>query len=486
MGGTRYPELYDLTRHIWEWCMKRGLWIFAEYVASKDNLADEGSRLLIIDTEWKLADYAFEDILAPFGPPSIDLFASRANTKCSRYCAWDKDPEAVAVNALTIPWTKEFWYAFPPFALLSRILKNVREEATTGILMPDPPAGPQPYPGCRSLIRQAYRRQGLTKDTLDVLVASLADNSIRQYNSALRYWWDFCQKHNHDPLTAREAVVVSCLTRRHKEGAAYGSVNTLRSAIALINGIDTSKSALIDRFFKGIFRLRPTESKYAVTWDVGLVLDLLETWGPNKELDLKKLTLKCCILLALGTAFRIQSLQLIKLESIKFKKHGIVITIKDLIKTSKASGNRPQATIPNFHKPTLCVARTVTDYVSRTQTIRAEDQQLLISWNPPHNAVGTQTISRWIREILSETGIQKEFTAHSTRHSSTSKAKAQGLDISIIKNAAGWSEASKVFNKFYNKPIVDQVNNFALSILNAQKQTQVDNYLGISLSTYRL
>ena len=135
MGGTRHSLLHNLTKTIWEWCIQRGNWIFAEYVASKDNAADEPSRITNLDTEWELANYAFEETCEKFGKPSIDLFASRTNHKCQKYCSWERDPDAFAINALTIPWKNEFWYAFPPFSLLPRILKKIKDENSTGILI---------------------------------------------------------------------------------------------------------------------------------------------------------------------------------------------------------------------------------------------------------------------------------------------------------------------------------------------------------------
>lgn len=114
MGRTKYRSLHNLTKEIWEWCMERRIWIFAEYIASKENLADEGSRLSNLDTEWELANYAFEQICSTFGKPTIDLFATRINNKCKKYCSWERDPEAHAINSLTISWKDEFWYAFPP------------------------------------------------------------------------------------------------------------------------------------------------------------------------------------------------------------------------------------------------------------------------------------------------------------------------------------------------------------------------------------
>ena len=109
--------------------------MFAEYVASGANPADKGSRINNLDTEWELAGGAFQDICQKFGQPSIYLFASRINHKCIKYCSWERDPDAFAINALNISWNDEFWYGFPPFSLIPRILKKVKEEASTGILV---------------------------------------------------------------------------------------------------------------------------------------------------------------------------------------------------------------------------------------------------------------------------------------------------------------------------------------------------------------
>ena len=135
VGGTRADNLHFLTSSLWQYCEDRNLWVFAEYVASKENVADEGSRLSNLDTEWELAKFAFNKIVRTFGFPEIDLFATRINSKCRIFCSWHRDPENYAINAFTISWSKFFWYAFPPFAMLTRVFNKIIEEETTGIIV---------------------------------------------------------------------------------------------------------------------------------------------------------------------------------------------------------------------------------------------------------------------------------------------------------------------------------------------------------------
>jgi len=84
MGSTKFPNLFKLSKEIWQWCEARNLWIFASYVNSKNNLADLESRLMPSETEWGLSEKAFLSVKQKFGSPNIDLFASNLNFKCKR------------------------------------------------------------------------------------------------------------------------------------------------------------------------------------------------------------------------------------------------------------------------------------------------------------------------------------------------------------------------------------------------------------------
>lgn len=231
----------------------------------------------------------------------------------------------------------------------------------------EPPFIGQSYPGCRDCIRQAYRGKNLSDRSLEILVSSIAESTVKQYNTALKYWWTFCLNKRKDPYAADEETIICCLTLKFDEGACYGTLNTLRSAIALINNNVLSDTQLMKRFFKGVFKLRPIKTKYSSTWDVSLVLDLLESWGSLQELSLEKLSYKTVMLLALASAFRVQSLALIKLNNLKKLKNGVEIKILDLIKTSKPGANQPYAFFPYFKdRPLVCVASTLLHYCEKT------------------------------------------------------------------------------------------------------------------------
>lgn len=134
MGGIQYPHLNSITREIWQFCEIRNIFLFASYINTKENIeADYQSRKHTI--EWELSDVAFQTIITEFGEPDIDLFASRTNSKCQHFMSWRKDPDAIAVDAFTVKWSKYFFYAFPPFNLVLRVIQKIKIDKASGILV---------------------------------------------------------------------------------------------------------------------------------------------------------------------------------------------------------------------------------------------------------------------------------------------------------------------------------------------------------------
>ena len=82
----------------------------------------------------------------------IDLFASRINRKCKRFISGKQDPESETVDTFTISWRNIFFYAFPPFSLILKVLRKIRSDKAEGIVVvPNWPAQPW-YPNFQSML----------------------------------------------------------------------------------------------------------------------------------------------------------------------------------------------------------------------------------------------------------------------------------------------------------------------------------------------
>lgn len=136
MGGIQFPNLNKIARKIWQWCESKNLIIFASYIKSKENvIADKESRVLTIETEWELNQNQFNMLKSRFGKFDIDLFATNINKKCEKFVSWHRDPESFVVDAFTIRWHQYYFYAFPPFSLILRVLNKIINDKATGVLI---------------------------------------------------------------------------------------------------------------------------------------------------------------------------------------------------------------------------------------------------------------------------------------------------------------------------------------------------------------
>lgn len=135
-GSVQHLKLGKITKQIWQWCEEKQIHIFASYIPTKQNrAADKQSRITEIETEYELNENTFRLITKNLGQPTIDLFASCVNKKCERFVSWKPDPDSLYVDAFTLNWKSEYFYAFPPFSLISRVLEKIQSEGARGILV---------------------------------------------------------------------------------------------------------------------------------------------------------------------------------------------------------------------------------------------------------------------------------------------------------------------------------------------------------------
>ena len=136
MGGCKSLECNSLAQEIWNWAIAKNIWLSAAHVPGSLNAdADRLSRDLNLDLEWMISVQVFKKIVSLFGQPDIDLFASRLNAQVETYVSWKPHPLAKYVDAFSIDWSQFFFYAFPPFCLISRCVQKIIQDQASGILI---------------------------------------------------------------------------------------------------------------------------------------------------------------------------------------------------------------------------------------------------------------------------------------------------------------------------------------------------------------
>lgn len=222
---------------------------------------------------------------------------------------------------------------------------------------------------------------------------------------------------------------------------------------------------------KGVFHLRPPTPRYGATWPVHKVVSFLKKLGSSADLSLKWLSWKLVTLMALALACRCSELQMIEVPGVLFNEHGVKIILLGLTKTSKATNPSKQFTIDELkEEPLLCPVSTLKHYLSSTKSLRdtpPKEKKLFLSYVKPHKPVTTSTIGRWIVSVLTASGVDAEFKAHSTRSASVSQAIRAGIPVDAILQAAGWRSKS-VFEQYYQKEVQMEPKNLTKAVLSSE------------------
>lgn len=302
---------------------------------------------------------------------------------------------------------------------------------------------------------------------MDICLSSITASTIKQYNGGLKQWWLYRKNNNLKLFSTSVPEVLEFFTLHFKKGASFVVLSSYRAALTQILSSELLSDIRIKRFFKGIHSLRPTPPKYSHTWDPAIVLSYIRKMS-NSPLSLENLTYKLAILVALATGQRIQTLVNIEVENIIQLQERIEIKIPNRIKTTSKGRIQPTLILPFFDlDEKICPAKTLLSYLDMTKEFRGTTKNLFITVKRPYHSATAQTIGRWLKHILKLSGLDTTlFTAHTTRHASTSAAARNGVSYDTIRLAAGWTKKSSAFAQFYNRPIKED-SNFAVTVLNS-------------------
>ena len=289
------------------------------------------------------------------------------------------------------------------------------------------------------------------------------------YTTYLNKWAMFCSMFKVSILDPSLPQVCMFLRRLSQEGLGYGALNAARSALATIlpdiGGYPMGKHPLICWLIKGAYERHPPAPKYSCFWDVNVLFAMFKSWQRNSKLSLKWLSWKLAMLLSLVTSQRGQTIVGLSLEGLDLSG-PVVFRMQKLLKHNRMGD--PLSTIilrPYEGGKRLCVVRTLKEYMKRTEVLRKEEKQLLISFCPPHKAISRDTFSRWIIQTLAKAGVNTDkYKSHSVRGASTSAAKRLGLSVNLIMRHAGWRN-SESFAKFYDKSLDQEATQVAQTLL---------------------
>ena len=248
--------------------------------------------------------------------------------------------------------------------------------------------------------------------------------------------------------------MINFLTKLYENGLAYSTVNTYRSALsstlAPIAGYKVGEHPLVIRLLKGVFNQRPPIKTLTPAWSVQKVLALLKNWSPIEKVDMRCLSYKTLMLIALSSAKRVSSLAMLSIEDgySNISENRISFQPCGLEKESRVDHIAPPIVIESFHDSELDPVICVKEYIKRTKDIR-QTSAFFVTIQKPHKAAVKATLSSWIVKVIKQSG--QSGSSGSIRSVSSSKAVYSGATLETVMAAGDWVRES-TFARHYYRP----------------------------------
>ena len=307
----------------------------ARHIPGRLNvIADKLSRLgQTIQTEWSLHPEVFQAVCSRWHQPQVDLFATRFNNKLPQFVSPVPDPQAWAVDALSLSWEDLDPYAFPPAAILGKVVEKLQDFPCNRIILiapgwpnmpwfwdlvamssqiplsaqhtrpsvsaiqPGPSQEPvESEPTCLAPRASAIKEQGFSEAVAARIEATQRRSTRSVYEAKWTIFTKWCLSNQVDFRAPPLKAIADFLLHLFQEKKLQpGTIDGYRSAIADKLGnstINVSKDENLTRLLDSFHRDRPKGRRGIPSWNLSLVLHQLTKapFEPLKEASLKHLT----------------------------------------------------------------------------------------------------------------------------------------------------------------------------------------------------
>ncbi|ROL45983.1 hypothetical protein DPX16_15542 [Anabarilius grahami] len=319
----------------------------------------------------------------------------------------------------------------------------------------------------------------LPPEVLNTITSARAPSTRRAYALKWNLFVEWCSSHREDPRRCSIGVVLSFLQQGLERRLSPSTLKVHTAAISAyhdhIDGKSVGQHDLVVRFLRGARRLNPPRPPSIPSWDLALVLRALKIapFEPLQSADLKILSMKTLLLVALASIKRVGDLQSFSVDEscLEFgpgDSHVVLRPRPGYVPKVPTTPFRDQVVslqaLPSEEADPalalLCPVRALRLYIDRTQSVRTSDQ-LFVCYGGQQKgkAVSKQRMAHWIVDAIAlayqAQGLPQgvpcplRLHAHSTRGVASSWALARGASLTDICRAAGWATPN-TFARYYS------------------------------------
>ena len=420
----------------------------------------------------------FQAICSRWHQPQVDLFATRFNNKLPQFVSPVPDPQAWAVDAISLSWENLDPYAFPPAAILGKVVEKLQDYPckdhsdrprvaqhalvleSSGNVPSDSPVSAQPAQSGDSVIQPdpaqelvkpeatslaplatAIKEQGFSEAVAARIGAPRRGSTRSVYEAKWTIFTKWCLSNQVNfrapPLKAIADFLLHLFQDRNLPP---GTIDGSRSAIADKLGnsnITVSKDENLTRLLDSFHRDRPKGSRCIPSWNLSMVLHQLikAPFEPLKDASLKHLTFKTVFLLALGSGKHRSEIYAWLHKNIRHQSDWSKVTLypsPSFLSKNQLAKEGPDSVAPVVIPalaPTLdkslkgdrplCLVRALQYYLDRTSDLRQNKELVFVSFTKGFDKdISPATISSWIKQtviLCCELSDEEALTLHQVK-----------------------------------------------------------------------
>ena len=421
--------------------------------AIKDKPRIRGSSV-----EWHLNPIVFERC----STACIDLFASSQNNQLPIFCSWGDDPVVFAHDAMTISWDMALACAFPPIALIPRVLERITNCKSCVMILITPRWPRQPwFPRPLSLLVGEVVALPLRKD---LILTEDGAHLPRQTLQALNLTaWQISSDHTRrqafqaklQPSLVRqgdlrqEELIIPALGNTSsgagvaavnlhsaslgqvcefltavfkEEGATAYSVRSCRTAVAAVHhGFGEGNTVSNSPAIHDLFHQRLPSKSLVPAWDLPRALRPLADLPPPIWATSSSQLNGPHFLVAAACGRRVSEIQALSVveNHIRWSSDAVHLLPRAgfLTKNQTLDFTPKLIVLPDLREASgspdcgpWCPVRALKFYIDKTAPYRGDVDSLFLTVNKPIKKASKQTMSRWIASVIKDSISAEELS----------------------------------------------------------------------------
>ena len=260
----------------------------------------------------------------------------------------------------------------------------------------------------------------LPPEVLNTITSARAPSTRRVYALKWNLFVEWCSSRREDPRRCSIGSVLSFLQQGLERRLSPSTLKVHAAAISAfhdhIDGKTVGKHDLVVRFLRGARRLNPPRPPSIPSWDLSLVLRALQDvpFEPLQSVDLKLLSMKTLLLVALASVKRVGDLHAFSVDDLCLEfgpgdNHVVLRPRPGYVPKVPTTPFKDQ--VVNLQAlpleeadpalALLCPVRALRMYVDRTQSVRTSDQ-LFVCYGGQQKgkAASKQRMAHWIVDAI--------------------------------------------------------------------------------------